>query len=314
MTIGFAAGFIANAFSRLFGDSSIGTKIIDSIKNTFAPLIGRNASGEFSGMNLLKVWGSGIAGSLIGAALVPLMAWLFADNGKEEDEPNYGQLALIGAGIGLIVGLGFGGSWINGKYENLGGRIKASLFGNLSEAEAGQLPLLARYEMPIALNSLKTSINMSIMSTRLTFASAILNKFLSSIGLEHFISSDGPFGIIDKVTGLGMFKKGEILSKKDFSQESMNDIFNQSFDQMMNPQSKVFSLFTVVLQPILTPALMSSPFLGTVMQPIASAGTSGFIQQNEAIRYLYENGVKERLSGVLGKLIFGDSMVGQIFQ
>ena len=314
VTIGFAAGFIANAFSRLFGDSSIGTKIIDSIKNTFAPLIGRNASGEFSGMNLLKVWGSGIAGSLIGAALVPLMAWLFADNGKEEDEPNYGQLALIGAGVGLIVGLGFGGSWINGKYENLGGRIKASLFGNLSEAEAGQLPLLARYEMPIALNSLKTSINMSIMSTRLTFASAILNKFLSSIGLEHLISSDGPFGIIDKVTGLGMFKKGEILSKKDFSQESMNDIFNQSFDQMMNPQSKVFSLFTVVLQPILTPALMSSPFLGTVMQPIASAGTSGFIQQNEAIRYLYENGVKERLSGVLGKLIFGDSMAGQIFQ
>jgi hypothetical protein len=313
VAIGFAAGFVANAFSRLFGDSSIGAKIIDSIKSTFSPLLGRTASGEFSGMNLLKVWGSGIGGALIGAALVPLMAWLFADN-KEGDEPNYGQLALIGAGVGLIVGLGFGGSWINGKYEDLGGRIKASLFGNLSNAEAGQLPLLARYEMPIAVNSLKMSINMSIMSTRLTFASAILNKFLSSIGLGHLISSDGPFGIIDKVTGLGIFKKGEILFKKDFSQESMNDIFNQSFDQMMNPQTKVFSLFIVVLQPILTPALMSSPFLCTVMQPIASAGTSGFMQQNEAIRYLYENGVKERLSGVLGKLIFGDSMAGQIFQ
>ncbi|MDR2251999.1 MAG: hypothetical protein LBD98_04175 [Endomicrobium sp.] len=244
-------------------------------------------------MNLLKVWGSGIASALIGADLVPLMAWLFADNGKEEDEPNYGQLALIGAGVGLIVGLGFGGSWINGKYENLGGRIKASLFGNLSEAEAGQLPLLARYEMPIAVNSLKVSINMSIMSTRLSFGSAILNKFLSSIGLGHLISSDGPLGIIDKITGLGILKKSEILSKKNFSQESMNDIFNQSFDQMMNPQTKVFSLFIVVLQPILTPALLSSLFLGTVMSPIASAGTSAVMQQNEAIRYLYENGVKE---------------------
>jgi hypothetical protein len=64
----------------------------------------------------------------------------------------------------------------------------------------------------------------------------------------------------------GIFKKCEILYKKNFSQESMNDIFNQSFEQMMNPQTKVFSLFIiVVLHPILTSALMSSHFLGTVL-------------------------------------------------
>ncbi|MDR1025917.1 MAG: hypothetical protein LBL47_00825, partial [Lactobacillus sp.] len=314
-SIGFGVGMAASMFSRLFGNINIGTKIVDSIKKTLGQLTGYSeSSGIRSLANFAKVWGSGLVGSVIGALLVPLIAWLSSDDNEDNDDNNYLTLALIGAGVGLVIGLGFGGAWINGKFENLGGRLKETIFGKLSDSESGQLPLIVRFESPIAANALKMSINMSIMNTRLAFASAIGQKFLIKIGLGDIVTDpDGALVIIDKVTGMGLLEKGTSLNDSNFSKEAINDVFLQSFEQMTNPQMIVFSSIVQVLQPILTPALLSSPGLGTIMDPIVAVGESGFMK-NEAMSYLYENGIKERLAGVVGKLIFGDSMAGEIFQ
>ncbi|MDR2437361.1 MAG: hypothetical protein LBD17_04775, partial [Endomicrobium sp.] len=333
---GFVSGVGLSMLSHLFVEGGVGAKLVDGIKKTFGPMTGYSeATGTRTLINFGKVWGSGLVGAVIGAGVVPFVVWLFGDGtaeevdeedeesegdsegqdrkGKYKQKKNYAMLALIGAGVGLVAGIGFGGAWINGKYTGLIGRIKASLFGSISQGEAGKLPLIARFESPIAMNALRMSISMSLMSTRLTFAAAAINRLLTWMGFEKIISSKGPFGVIDKITGLGIFEKSEDLVEKNFSRDCMNDFFKASFAQLRNPQTKVFVVFIAVLQPILTPALMNSPIVGTIMHPIASAGNAGFMQ-NETIKYFYENGIKERLSGVLGKLIFGDSMAAEIFQ
>jgi hypothetical protein len=319
ITIGFTIGFLANAISRLFG-SDLGVKILDSIKRTFAGLVGRTATnaetgvilGSFSIWSLAKVWGSGIVGAISFGVLFPLFAFLFGSDDEKDDveddensesnkrrkKQHYIKLMLIGMGLGHVVGLGFGNAWINGKYVSLK-EMLGNIFGPNST---------------ILINSYRISFQMSIISTKLTFGSALFSKFLELIGKKNLIREGGPFAIVDEVTGLGFFEKGQDLYESNFDQKTINWFFKKNFEQFINPQTRVFSGIITVLQPILTPALLHSPFLGTIMSPLASAGNLSFIQQNESVKYLYENGIKERLSGVLGKLIFGDSMAGQIFQ
>ncbi|MDR1474195.1 MAG: hypothetical protein LBS38_00685 [Endomicrobium sp.] len=319
ITIGFTMGFLANAISRLFG-SNLGAKILDSIKRTFSGLVGRTVTdaeagvvlGSFSAWNLAKVWGSGIVGLILFGALFPLFAFLFGNDDEEDDvegdeDPEsakrrkkqyYIKFMLIGMGAGLVVGLGFGNAWINGKYGSLKETLKNILGPN----------------SPILLNSYRVSFQMSIISTKLAFGSALFSKFLELIGEDNLIREGGPFAIVDEATGLGFFEKGQDIYKSNFDQKTINWFFKKNFEQFINPQTRVFSGIITVLLPILGPALLNSPFLGTIMGPLASAGNSSFIQQSEAVKYIYENGIKERLAGILGKLIFGDSMAGQIFQ
>ena len=109
--------------------------------------------------------------------------------------------------------------------------------------------------------------------------------------------------------------RAKALLDSGFSIEQIAAVDKANSDMVTSGSMWMFSLGTSVGMPILGPALQHMPGLGTIMKVLNRFGDNLDNKfNNETINTIYEEGFKENVAGAFGKVVFGDSAAGEIFQ
>ena len=307
-TVGGLKGVFKNGLTAL---KNIGSHPISSLKN--------GVRDAWNYMRNTTLTNRGIVGGLIGGSTGGVAGGFIGGALDGDDDTWWSwQGAAIGAGIGTIVGGGLGNLAANG------GTTTANTKGvleNLKAAYSGTAGTLASNLNPTNLFTNNVEMISRIISFRLTTTGLgavadVLTNGKSTEFLKGTLIGKLDSWMSDQGVGLGLINSIDDLASglKD-SEMTLTTLANFSVETnatISSPEMWMFGLATGALQPLLGPILVNSPILGTVMQPITKAG--GIFENNATLSMMYEEGFQEGVSGLFGKLLFGDSAAGEIFQ
>ena len=278
-------------------------KILNPIKDTLAPMVGFS-DGHFSGKVLAQTWGSAGLGGLAGYGVVSLTN----ATGLTDDLNPW-----IGAGLGAAGGIGISNASLLGSYSK---ETLTTLLSNLNPVtlynrsfeminRIEAFNLRFSYGMAMTnqatggwlLNNLGGGVSERDASGKVIGEPTLLDKIDDFSGL-HFFSSAKQLS--DSAVGFGLYNTAEV--KKS----------GENFEQMIStPNMWVFSLATGVAQPILGPALLNMPGVGTAMQYM---NTIADLMPNETLQTGWEEGVKEQLAGKGLTLLGIDGQAAEVIQ
>ena len=307
-TIGGIKGAFKNAWPTI---KNVASHPFASIKN--------GATDAWNYMRNTTLTNRGIAGGLIGGGIGGV-AGGFIGGAVDGDENTWWswQGAGIGAGIGTIVGGGLGNLSANGGTTAVNSN---GVWANLKTAYSGTLGTLANKLSPTNLFTDNVEMISRIISFRLTTTGLgaladVLTDGKSTELLKGSLLGKLDSWMSDQGVGLGLMKSIDDLASglkdSDKTLESLATFSAETNATISSPEMWMFGLATGLAQPLLGPILVNSPILGTIMQPITRAGA--VFENNETLSMMYEEGFQEGVSGLFGKLLFGDSAAGEIFQ
>ncbi|MDR1017687.1 MAG: hypothetical protein LBM02_03190, partial [Lachnospiraceae bacterium] len=297
--LGIVLGFVIGGLGTVEDAKAVGTATQESLKSTLGPMLGfsKNSLGQyvFSISTLAKTWGITFIGAGIGAGIGALVVFVLnLSEGKNDKDSNIATGVFIGMAAGAVFGVGFANALVAGAYNG----FKVNFLTSLKS-----LPQ----------NTLNMVINMSLISARMPFAIAVVDRIYYLISGGKSLADISFFKVLDTLTGLDLFKNASLLSTSGFSSESINETFSKSFETFTSTQMWVFGAVVGLLQPIIGAALVYSPGIGTIMQPLNAFGELSFMH-GETLQYFYEEGFKEQMISVVGSILFGNSQAGEVFQ
>ncbi|MDR1696159.1 MAG: hypothetical protein LBR69_05980 [Endomicrobium sp.] len=256
-------------------------------EQTLGKAAGEAFTSTIKSLGNANVWKYGAAGGGIGFG--GSLIYQLLDDQEGVDWTTVGLFT----GAGFMLGLGAGSS----------GQYTKSTFGKLLEqAVAGSNP------SQMFMKSFSMIQRIAVFNTQMVYGMGLAG---SVFGKSFF--GNGALKWVNDFTGFGFLEQAEALSISGFDQDSTNAVFGRNVDMLLSPQMWTFSMVTGIAQPLFGPALLHSPILGTGMQLLNAIGGLSFLK-SDTLQMLYEEGFKENIAGAFGKILFGDSQAGEIFQ
>ena len=278
-------------------------KILNPIKDTLAPMVGFN-DGHFSGKVLAQTWTSAGLGGLAGYGAVSLTN----ATGLTDDLNPW-----IGAGLGAAGGIGISNASLLGSYSK---ETLTTLLSNLNPVSLYN----RSFEMINRIEAFNLRFTYGMAMTNQATGGWLLNNFAGGVSERDasgtVIGEPTLFDKIDDFSGLHFFSSAKQLSDNavGFGLYDTTEVkkSGENFEQMIStPNMWVFSLATGVAQPILGPALLNMPGVGTAMQYM---NTIADLMPNETLQTGWEEGVKEQLAGKGLTLLGIDGQAAEVIQ
>ena len=248
----------------------------------------------FSAGTLVRSVFMGGIGFLVGYGVGLLLNKYVLD---EEEEVNPYFTAVIGA----LLGYGMSSAYAVGDYKNFKASDIVSGLKNLS---------VKTFEMThrmLQFNLERQYIGALIGLIRHAFGGEKLSE--DNSGWAKFIKG------IDNFTGLQLVQSAEeVIYDKNgkfsaFNTESVSESAKNAFSNVTSPSMLLFSAGTAIAAPLLGPAFLNSPFVGTFMQYMNMA--QGFFEDkgltNDFANTFWEEGVKEQLISLFVVLGLGET-------